>query len=342
MAVKQNNSDKNDDGNETTIGKMKTSGGGGGGGGLGNSGKSKKPNKNDESMMVDGIGAGVAGPGGGGGGVGLGSNGLHHYNQKSLNKSTTKQQLQQYQLQYQHQQYIMDAMANDETMIPLSMNFNVTGKRNDINFILRIIDKIEMRQQQSIMQELPKVYFQLLQHLAKVQVPFQSAEDIKYFNEGIAKVGEFFSKVHDKVIYNYYLFVVCQLITSNGGVDGKPPSCALAIIFQLFDSDMISDAVNNLLQHNISDANIRYTINLLCDWLSICSFCPNLNIWIMEILNGLRGLKKFILYEQIALDNIEKLFSKVIVPIFRPKVAPVVLHMLINVNHTPTAFHKVI
>lgn len=342
MAVKQNNTDKNEDKNGTVNG-------------LTGGGKQKSKKQNDDSMMgssvVGGGGVGDSGGGGGGGKNGsiaanggqkiylvsvsgnacnLGGKGIHQYNMKSNGK----------QMQYPQQQYAQNTIDSTNVNETSNMNYNFGCKRTDINFILNIIEKLEMRQPQiHLMQDVPKIYFQLIQGLAKVQVPFQSAEELKYFKEDIARVRAFFAKPNDKVVYNYYLYVVCQLLTAN--IDGKPPSCALAIIFQLFSTDMIYDAVHNLLQHEIPDVNIKRTITLLCEWLSICNFCQNLNIWIVEILDGLRQLKKFTLYDQIALDNIDKLFAKLMLPAFRPKVAPVIMHMLFNVAQTPNVFHKV-
>lgn len=328
MAVKQNNSDKNEEKNGTV-------------GGLTGSGKSKT---NDNSMMGASVGDGSGlenSDGDGGGGIGASVGHKFHLGNGSNSACILGgESIYQYNINVK-QQYsaknLMDSMGAKETP---NMQCNFGCKRTDINFMLHVIEKLEIRHPQiHLMQDMPKIYFQLIQNLAKVQVPFQSAEELKYFKEDIAKVRAFFAKPNDKAIYNYYLFVVCQLITAN--IDGKPPSCALAIIFQLFSTDMIYDAVHNLLQHEIPDTNIRRTITLLCEWLSICNFCQNLNTWIVEILDGIRQLKKFTLYDEIALENIDKLFAKLMLPAFRPKVAPVIMHMLFNVGQTPNIFHKV-
>ncbi|XP_073813299.1 deubiquitinating apoptotic inhibitor [Musca autumnalis] len=210
----------------------------------------------------------------------------------------------------------------------------------DIAQILQLIDLVEKKQQEmDLSKKMVEIYSHLILKLARVQVPRQSAEDLKRFKDDMAKVGAFFANNNEKVIYYHtFLPLVCKLITMS---DGEQPSCALAVIFQLFSTDMIFEAVQSLLDDDVPDQSIRKTVCLLCEWLRICNFCQNLNIWIMAILNGLQKQQKTTLADQIALENIDQLFSSLIIPVLRPKVAPIVFHML-STDQTPEVFHKII
>ncbi|KAM7343675.1 deubiquitinating apoptotic inhibitor isoform 1-T3 [Cochliomyia hominivorax] len=219
---------------------------------------------------------------------------------------------------------------------------NIGAQSNDISYILQLINFVESRQQQQQvdLNKMIKIYKHLIVKLARLQLPSQSAEDLKRFKEDMAKVGAFLAKSTEKSIYFYsYLPLVCQLITMN---DGETPSCALAVIFQLFNSDMVVQAVQSILEQDVPDENIRKTVSLLCEWLRICNFCQNLHVWIMVILNGLQKQNKHALVEQITLENIEQLFSSLIIPVIRPKVVPIVFHMLSSIDQNPEVFHKIL
>lgn len=213
---------------------------------------------------------------------------------------------------------------------------------NDIRQILQLIEFLEAKQQQmDLSKEMYKIYSHIILKLARVQIPRQSSEDLKRFKEDIGKVGAFFAKNNEKLIYfRTYLPLVCKLITMS---DGETPTCALAVIFQLFSHDMVFEAVQSLLDDAdvVPDQSIRKTVGLLCEWLRICNFCQNLNVWIMAILNGLQKQQKSALVDQISLENIDQLFASLIVPVLRPKVAPIVFHMLSSIDQTPEIFHKV-
>ncbi|CAD7014944.1 unnamed protein product [Ceratitis capitata] len=172
-----------------------------------------------------------------------------------------------------------------------------------------------------------------------VQIPRQTPKELKRFKEDIVKVGAFFSKANEKRMYLFYLRVVCQLMTQ---MEGETPSCAIAIIFQLFNSDMVFEAVQSMLDHKIPEQNIRKTVKLLSEWLRMCNFCQNLNLWILAILSGLQEQEKYSLYRDIAFENIEPLFTSLILPVLRPKVYPIVFHMLSCINQTPIVFHKIL
>ncbi|XP_018802205.1 PREDICTED: ubiquitin carboxyl-terminal hydrolase 35 [Bactrocera latifrons] len=210
----------------------------------------------------------------------------------------------------------------------------------DITHILHLIELVELNQQHiSFGSDIVKIYHHIINELARVQTPRQIPKELKRFKEDIVKVGAFFSKANEKRVYLFYLRVVCQLITQG---EGEPPSCAIAIIFQLFSSEMVFEAVQSMLDHKIPEQNIRKTVKLLSEWLRMCNFCQNLNLWILAILRGLQEQQKFSLFRDIALDNIEPLFTSLILPVLRPKVYPIVCHMLSFIDQTPVVFHKIL
>ncbi|XP_011189925.1 ubiquitin carboxyl-terminal hydrolase 35 [Zeugodacus cucurbitae] len=210
----------------------------------------------------------------------------------------------------------------------------------DITHILHLIELVELNQQHiSFGPDIVKIYHHIINELARVQTPRQIPKELKRFKEDIVKVGEFFGKANEKRVYLFYLRVVCQLITQG---EGEPPSCAIAIIFQLFSSEMVFEAVQLMLDQKIPEQNIRKTVKLLSEWLRMCNFCQNLNLWILAILRGLQEQQKFSLFRDIALDNIEPLFTSLILPVLRPKVYPIVCHMLSFIDQTPVVFHKIL
>uniref|UniRef100_A0A1A9ZB63 USP domain-containing protein n=1 Tax=Glossina pallidipes TaxID=7398 RepID=A0A1A9ZB63_GLOPL len=224
-----------------------------------------------------------------------------------------------------------------------SIGSNMTGvannaaiNHNDMKCILNMIEWLADRQE-IVNQERATIYQHLIFKLALVQIPRQS-EALKRFKEDMAKVGAFFAKPNDKGVYKFCLHFVCKLIT----VNGDTPSCAIAVIFELFSPDMISEAVESLVVREVSDEVMRKTIGLLCEWLRTCNFCHNLNLWIKAILIGLQKQQKLTLLEEIALDNIKQLFESLIIPALRPKVAPIVWLMLSSADQTPYVFHKIL
>ncbi|XP_013111508.1 ubiquitin carboxyl-terminal hydrolase 35 [Stomoxys calcitrans] len=207
---------------------------------------------------------------------------------------------------------------------------------NDIAQILFLIDFVENKPDFS--NHMSEIYRIFIYKLARVPQP-RHAEEMKRFKQDIAKVGVFFTKNSDKLVYfRTYLPIVCKLITEYA----EPPSCALSVIFQLFSEDMVREAVAGLLSDDVADQSICKAVALLCEWLRICTFRHNLNVWIMEILNGLQSQQKTALVDQIALENIEQLFASLMIPVVRPKVTPIVFHMLSSsIERTPDVFQRI-
>ncbi|KAH8253288.1 hypothetical protein KR032_004609 [Drosophila birchii] len=205
--------------------------------------------------------------------------------------------------------------------------------KRDFNTLLNNLQSLEQAEA-SI-----QIYERVIVDLARMQMPNGPLE-LKRFREDVMKVGSYLAARNEKFHQMFYLRIVYELITKSAY--DEAPSCAVAVVFNLFDNNQILEAVHSLLEQNVHDSSIRKTVGLLCDWIAYCCFCSNLNLWVMALLTGLRDQGKRALLDEIALDNIEKLFKLLIVPVLRPKAAPIVFHMLSTTNYTPEVFHKIL
>ncbi|XP_017039184.1 ubiquitin carboxyl-terminal hydrolase 35 [Drosophila ficusphila] len=216
-----------------------------------------------------------------------------------------------------------------------SLNSNRPGKR-DIKTLLAYLQSIDLQEQgHNVM----AICERAIVDLARLQISLPMALCPR-LKADVCQVGAFLATRNERFHQMFYLRVVYKLITKSS--HEPPPSCAVAIVFQLFDSNQILEAVHSLLEQNVQDSSIRKTVNLLCDWITYCTFCSNLNLWVLALLTGLRDQGKRQLLDEIALDNIEKLFHVMIAPALRQKAAPVVFHMLSTINQTPEVFHKIL
>ncbi|KAH8291092.1 hypothetical protein KR054_008474 [Drosophila jambulina] len=206
------------------------------------------------------------------------------------------------------------------------------GKR-DFNTLLNNLQSLEQAE------ETIQMYERVIVDLAHMQMP-KGAMEMKLFKENVMKVGAYLAARNEKFHQMFYLRVVYELITKSAY--DQAPSCAVAVVFKLFDKTQILEAVHSLLEQNVHDSSIQKTVGLLCEWITYCTFCSNLNLWVMALLNGLQEQGKRALLDEIALDNIEKLFKLLIIPVLRPKAAPIVFHMLSTTNYTPEVFHKIL
>lgn len=198
---------------------------------------------------------------------------------------------------------------------------------NDISTLLHIMEQIDLDD--------PHNRQMVIVELAHIQMS-SNAEDIKVCKEQMRKVGNLLALPHKNKRYlMFYLRTVYELITHD------KPTFAVAIVFELFSPDLIIEAVQSLLEQNVRDESIRKTTGQLCNWIPLCNFCQNLNLWIMAILRGLRQQERYQLLDNIALDNIERLFFFLILPAHRHKVVPIVFHMLSTINQAPEIFYRV-
>ncbi|XP_022231829.2 ubiquitin carboxyl-terminal hydrolase 35 [Drosophila obscura] len=222
----------------------------------------------------------------------------------------------------------------DEASDVGGQTLNTLTKR-DIQAVLNTLQSLNQADQaHSVL----TFYERMIFELARMK-PGTTSEDLVRFKEEAVKFGNILARASEKNYLMFFLRVVYELITKSGEAG---PSYAVAVVFQLFKPPLISEAVQSLLDTNVEDASIRKTVVLLCEWICVCNFCPNLNLWVMALLTGLRDQDKRVLLDDIALDSIEKLFKVLILPAMRPKAAPIVFHMLSTINQTPEIFRKIL
>ncbi|SPP75184.1 ubiquitin carboxyl-terminal hydrolase 38 [Drosophila guanche] len=232
-----------------------------------------------------------------------------------------------------------------------SMDTNGTGpsETNDNGGQpLNAVTKRDIQELLSTLQNLDKsehslsvlsFYKRMIIELARMKPEGRTSEDLLRFKEEAMNFGTILATANEKNYLMYFLLVVYDLITKSGE---SGPSYAVAVVFHLFSPRLINEAVQSLLDTNVEDTSIRKTVVLLCEWVCVCNFCPNLNLWVMALLTGLRDQGKHVLLDDIALDSIEKLFNVIMLPAMRPKAAPIVFHMLSNINQTPEIFRKIL
>ncbi|XP_026841356.1 ubiquitin carboxyl-terminal hydrolase 38 [Drosophila persimilis] len=209
-----------------------------------------------------------------------------------------------------------------------------TVTKRDIQALLSTLQSLD----QSDRGHMLNVYERIIIKLGRMK-PGSKSDDLLRFKEEAVNLGNILASASEKNYLMFFLRVVYELITKSGEAG---PSYAVAVVFQLFSTPLISEAVQSLLDTNVHDSSIRKTVVLLCEWICVCNFCPNLNMWVMALLTGLRNQGKHVLLDDISLDAIEKLFKALILPAMRPKAAPIVFHMLSTINQTPEIFRKIL
>ncbi|GAB0088825.1 ubiquitin carboxyl-terminal hydrolase 35 [Sergentomyia squamirostris] len=184
----------------------------------------------------------------------------------------------------------------------------------------------------------------IVRELGQVPTPRDSV-GIKTFREDVAKVFHYLTEICEsnsdiqEDIVTGCLKVLYSLIISP-----VEPCEAVSVVLQYFDNNQIPGAVSWLLNNyeHSSDVALTRGFKVLCKWLQNIDFSTNLNIWIIEILNGLREKQKYDLLIDLSMEVIEPLFMRLFLPIYLPKIAPVVQRILTSIRHTPVVFHKVI
>lgn len=150
--------------------------------------------------------------------------------------------------------------------------------------------------------------------------------------------------------------------------DQPIPSTAAAIVFNIYDDELIPKSIHTLLTNTHSDdleQDVKKVIVTLCNWMRTASGYVYLNKCIIDLLEGLRVsekwsksgnckvylifnscgfqlIQKYDLLLDIAKEVIERLFLSLIIPVIRPIVLPVVIHILTSVQNTPIIFHKIL
>ncbi|XP_059620954.1 ubiquitin carboxyl-terminal hydrolase 38 [Phlebotomus argentipes] len=184
----------------------------------------------------------------------------------------------------------------------------------------------------------------IVRELGQVQTPRDTVL-IKTFREDVAKVFQYLTEICEsnsdiqEDIVTGCLKVLYSLI-----INPAEPYEAVSVVLQFFDNSQIPRAVNWLLNNYEQSSDVALTrgFKVLCNWLRVIDFTTNLHVWIIEILNGLREKQKYDLLIDLSLEVIEPLFKRLVLPMYLPKVAPVVQRILTSIRHTPVVFHKIL
>ncbi|XP_055379580.1 ubiquitin carboxyl-terminal hydrolase 38 isoform X2 [Condylostylus longicornis] len=215
-----------------------------------------------------------------------------------------------------------------------------------IEMILMCFEKVHKKQDDLTLNETLNYCSDFIRKMAELPEPHDASE-IKLFKENIQGIGKLlegiasYNREHTQNFYLKYLNVVCELIAT----DGFDPCYAIAIIFQLFPDDFILNAVIlPLITRTQNDERIiKKSVRILCDWLRKCTFCSNLNLWILAIFSELKkDVTKYNLLIETSLLVIEPLTIALIIPILRPKVYPIVFEILTSFKDSPVVFHKTV
>lgn len=132
-------------------------------------------------------------------------------------------------------------------------------------------------------------------------------------------------------------------------------------ILVLIDKARIKPGVQWILQEAENSNAIKKIFKTLAGWLETIDYAPDLTTWVVEILNGLRvcfrcayyivmitntncqfqDQQKNDIFLELSLDIIHSYFKKLSIPLFQPKLGPVILCILKSIRHTPAVFHLV-
>ncbi|XP_058455459.1 ubiquitin carboxyl-terminal hydrolase 38 isoform X2 [Malaya genurostris] len=214
----------------------------------------------------------------------------------------------------------------------------------DINKILEIID-ILLANPNSIptnATSLNQFCEKIVEHLIHTSVERETA-GIKRMKTEIEKVSLFFRGLVNHVPSNQYAEVLnaCLEMLYKQIKSCEETSNYASAVLVLVDKSMIKNGVQWILQQTENKNEIKRIFKTLSHWLETWDFAPDLNIWIEEILIGLRDQQKLELVLDLSLSIIVSYFSKLVIPLIRPKLSPIVLCILQLNQHTSSIFRAI-
>lgn len=182
----------------------------------------------------------------------------------------------------------------------------------------------------------------MVQGLGKLVVPREPSQ-IATFASDIRKIQEFLSTIVAKDDYrDQLIFAMLKTLYINISTPDTKPGAAMSIILELINIDSIPNAINMILNSGNTDENLQRALLTLCEWLINWTKTPNLSQSILIFIQELENLKKFEILINVTLTTIEKFFSLLMLPVYRPLVGPIVIKMLSSMQGSPEAFHKVL
>lgn len=212
--------------------------------------------------------------------------------------------------------------------------------------IFKIIELIEMLQANpdSIPSNasLLAVCEEIVLHLAHTPAG-REVNEIKLMKPEIGKICQFFRDLEHRAPEHYsdivstcltklYKHILIEEEVSNYG----------SAILVLVDKARIKPGVQWILQEAENPNAIKKIFKTLAGWLETNDFAPDLTTWVVEILNGLRDQQKNDILLELSLDIINSYFKKLSIPLYQPKLGPVVLCILKSIRHTPVVFHQIL
>ncbi|XP_058820541.1 ubiquitin carboxyl-terminal hydrolase 35 isoform X3 [Topomyia yanbarensis] len=214
----------------------------------------------------------------------------------------------------------------------------------DINKILEIID-ILLASPDAIptnVTNLKQLCEKIVEHLIHTSAERETAE-IKRMTPEIQKVSEFFRGLVSRVPSNQYdeILIACLEMLYKQIKSCEETSNYASAVLALVDKSMIKNGVQWILQQTDNTNETKRIFKTLSHWLETWDFAPDLTMWVNEILVGLRDQQKPELVLELSLSIIVSYFSKLILPIFRPKLGPIVLCILKSNQHTSAVFQAI-
>lgn len=171
----------------------------------------------------------------------------------------------------------------------------------------------------------------------------REVQEIKLMKSEIGKICQFFRDLEHRTPEHYgdivstclkklYKHIITEDEVSNYG----------SAILVLIDKARIKPGVQWILQEAENSNAIKKIFKTLAGWLETIDYAPDLTTWVVEILNGLRDQQKNDIFLELSLDIIHSYFKKLSIPLFQPKLGPVILCILKSIRHTPAVFHLIV
>lgn len=190
-------------------------------------------------------------------------------------------------------------------------------------------------------QDLIKICEIIVHGLGRLTVPSES-EAILLFSNDLKTIQDFLYSVYTNspLKEQLKLAMLNALYNDISNPDMKP-GAAMSVVLELVEKNDINIAVNITLNSCHSDASLEQSLRTLCEWMFIWTKTPKLSECVLEFIQGLEAQKRFDILRNVTLSVIEKSFSLLILPAYRPSIGPIVIKMLSCMQDSPEAFHKI-
>lgn len=213
--------------------------------------------------------------------------------------------------------------------------------------IFKIIELIEMLQANpdsipSNAASLKAICEEIVLHLAHTPAG-REAPEIKLMKTEIGKICQFFRGLELRTPEHYGdIVTTCLTKLYKHIISEEETSNYASAVLVLVDKASIKPGVQWILQQAENSNAIKKIFKTLASWLETNDYAPDLTTWVIEILYGLRDQQKNDILLELSLDIINPYFKKLSIPLYQPKLGPVVLCILKSIRHTPAVFHLIV